>query len=126
MHSYSSLPISLPMSFEPRCLPTIVFPPATASSERRHGASCFCRVRPYAALAAEALVSEYLADAEAAAECRWERQRLLYIGSDDGDSVLRGIPTAVISAIANAMNPSQSRHHLTATSSSVGHPPTRT
>ena len=101
---------------EPLCLfgrvPAIVFVTGTASTEGRHDVeSYFTRVRPYAKLAAEALISEYFADAAAS---RWDRQRLLYIGSEDGDSVLRDIPADVMSLIADAMNPHRC---LTATSS---------
>ena len=88
---------------------------AGLSHDEPDSASFVTRTRPNAALAKEALANEYRADATAS---RWARQRLLYIGNEDGASQLRVLPKCIIATIADAMNP---RSLAAAPSSSSSH-----
>ena len=81
-----------------------------------HAASFVTRIRPNAALATAALKAEYLADAAAS---RWAKQRLLYIGNEDGASQLRVLPKCIIATIADAMNPRSLAAAPSSTSSHV-------
>ena len=87
-----------------------------------HAASFVTRIRPSAALAKEALRAEYCADAAARHRAdlasRWARERLIYIGNEDGDSLLHVLPTCIIAKIGDAMNP---RPHAAAPFSSSSH-----
>ena len=108
MHSYTSQTSSDPLltillgNTSVRAYDDVAAGAAGLRLDEPDAVSSVTRIRPNVALAKEALMAEYRADAAAS---RWVRPRLLYIGNADGDSLLRVLPTCIIAKIADAMDP---------------------